>query len=161
MIKIIFVCLGNICRSPLAEAIFKDLVRKEGLENVVMCDSAGTSNYHIGSPPDPRTIQNAKKNQIKIEHLARQFSVDDFQAYNYILAMDTSNKKNILNLLNKETRDETKVMLMRKFEPEDADTIDVPDPYYSDGDGFQHVHDILQRTCKKFLDFIIKEHQLI
>jgi protein-tyrosine-phosphatase len=87
-IKVLFVCLGNICRSPLAEAIFKDKLKKKGLERFFEVDSCGTSNYHIGDQPDSRTIANARKNGIAIDHCGRQFTANDFGDFDYILAMD-------------------------------------------------------------------------
>jgi protein-tyrosine phosphatase len=159
MIKVIFVCLGNICRSPLAEGIFKQLVKEKKLDHLISIDSAGTSNYHIGEPPDPRTVANAKLNNIILTHYGRQFLSKDLNEYDYILAMDRSNFNNILRLSEKGKLYRSKIMLMRDFDPI-KDTIDVPDPYYGGDEGFQNVFDILWRSSQHFLNFIIKEHQL-
>jgi protein-tyrosine phosphatase len=153
-IKVLFVCLGNICRSPLAEAIFKDKLKKKGLERFFEVDSCGTSNYHIGDQPDSRTIANARKNGIAIDHCGRQFTANDFGDFDYILAMDKSNQHNILRLL-KDNAHTQKVMLMRDF-----DTLgkgeEVPDPYYGGEKHFQEVFEILNRSTENFLGHLQK-----
>lgn len=150
-IRVLFVCLGNICRSPLAEAIFKHKVKARGWEQWIEGDSCGTSNYHIGDSPDPRTIANASKNGVRIDHCGRQLSIDDLNDFDYILAMDNSNYSNILRLPGSETYAH-KVQLMRNFDP--AGKGEVPDPYYGGEKGFQEVFDILDRTMEKFLDHL-------
>jgi protein-tyrosine phosphatase len=147
-IRVLFVCLGNICRSPLAEAIFKDQVRKKGLERFIEADSCGTSNYHIGDTADPRTIANATKNGIAIDHCGRQLSAADFENFDFILAMDESNLQNIRRLPNSE-RYADKIRLMRDFDPSGKG--EVPDPYHGGEEGFQHVYDILYRTIANFI----------
>jgi protein-tyrosine phosphatase len=157
-VRVLFVCLGNICRSPLAEGIFKDKVKAAGLQNFIEADSCGTSNYHIGSQPDPRTIANASRNGITLDHCGRQFSIDDFENFDYILAMDRSNYNNILRLQGGSAFAD-KVMLMRDFDPLEKGG-EVPDPYYGGEQGFQNVFEILDRTMTSLLTHLRKEFQL-
>ncbi|WPP52853.1 low molecular weight protein-tyrosine-phosphatase [Catalinimonas niigatensis] len=159
MIHVLFVCLGNICRSPMAEAVFNALLKKEGLQEQIQCDSAGTSNYHIGELPDSRTMDIINEYNLSLQHLGRQFLADDFEKFDYIIAMDQSNRDNILKLEKKGREKGYKVFLMREFE-DDAVDMDVPDPYWSAQDGFTEVYNILWRSSQNLLDYIRKEHQL-
>lgn len=152
-VKVLFVCLGNICRSPLAEAIFKHKIRERGLDHLVEADSCGTSNYHIGDQPDARTIANAKKNGVAIDHCGRQLCAEDFQRFDYILAMDKSNYNNILRLPDS-SQYASKVKMMREFDPLTGGG-EVPDPYYGGEQGFQEVFDILNRTMDKFVGHLL------
>jgi len=147
--KILFVCLGNICRSPLAEAIFIHKIKEKGLETQFSADSCGMANYHIGHSPDTRTIRNAIKNGVQMRHLGRQFSSVDFDAFDVILPMDKSNLNNILQLSN-DASHLKKVKLVREYDPNGQG--EVPDPYYGTDKDFQEVFDILDRTIENLID---------
>ncbi len=155
-VKVLFVCLGNICRSPLAEALFKNKVIKRGLENRIEMDSCGTSNYHIGDWPDERTIENALQNGISIDHRGRQLSERDLEHYDFILTMDRSNFSNTLHLVSHENQ-KNKIIMMRAFDPQ-APQEDVPDPYYGGVKGFQEVFNILDRSTENFLKHLEENH---
>lgn len=151
-VRVLFVCLGNICRSPLAEAIFMDKVTRKNLLHHFEIDSCGTSNYHIGDQPDSRTIASAHKNGIKISHSCRQLTSDDLEYFDYIMAMDQSNHQNILRLSNNGIHAE-KVFLMRDFDVQGKGE-EVPDPYFGDERTFQDVFEILDRSASNFLQYI-------
>jgi protein-tyrosine phosphatase len=151
----LFVCLGNICRSPLAEAVFNHKIRDTALEKQVESASCGTANYHIGDSPDHRTLANALKNGVTITHVGRQLCGADFSDFDYILAMDADNRRNILRLAESKGH-EPKIILMRDFDPYGKGH-DVPDPYYSGESVFQEVFDILDRSMEQFIVHLEKE----
>lgn len=137
------VCLGNICRSPLAHGILESKLPSQKF----YIDSAGTAAYHIGEQPDPRSIAVARKHNIDISHQsARQFKPSDFDAFDYIYAMDSSNYNNIIKLIRSE-QDMNKVKLILDENP-DIESKNVPDPYYGDISNFDYVFDILDATCE-------------
>jgi protein-tyrosine phosphatase len=155
-VKVLFVCLGNICRSPLAEAIFKDKISKRGLDHLVEAASCGTANYHVGDSPDHRTIANARKNGITIEHVGQQLQAEHLSEYTFILAMDQSNYQNIFKVNGSETH-RKKISLMRSFDPT-RDDDGVPDPYYGDERDFQRVFEILDCSMDSFIQFLEQEN---
>lgn len=151
-IKILFVCLGNICRSPLAEAIFNQKVKDKNLHLYLVSDSCGTSNYQIGDPPDRRTLSNAKRNGVQVEHVARQLCKKDLEHFDVIVAMDKRNHQHIVQLF-KEHKQDANVLMMRDFD-EQGKGLEVPDPYHMNEDSFQDVFDILNRSMDKFIVYL-------
>jgi protein-tyrosine phosphatase len=143
--KLLFVCLGNICRSPAAENIMNHLATKAGVSDRIECDSAGTANYHTGNPPDRRMQAAATKRQIPMLGSARQFTKADFTAFDLILVMDRENYQNIL-ALDPHGQYRDKVKLMCDFATQHPDK-EVPDPYYGGADGFDYVIDLLTDSC--------------
>ncbi|MCC5623832.1 low molecular weight protein-tyrosine-phosphatase [Nostoc sp. CHAB 5715] len=148
--KLLFVCLGNICRSPSAENIMNHLIEQAGLSEQILCDSAGTSSYHVGSPPDRRmSAAAATKLGIKLRGRARQFQKSDFQDFDLILAMDQENYENIL-ALDQTKQYQHKVRLMCEFCSQHT-LKEVPDPYYGGQEGFNRVIDLLIDACEGLL----------
>lgn len=156
--RLLFVCLGNICRSPSAENIMNHLIRQAGLEQEIICDSAGTSSYHIGSPPDRRMTAAAKLRGIELVGRARQFERADFEEFDLILAMDHENYEAICSIDPAGTYQD-KVQLMCNFCTRHT-LREVPDPYYGGAEGFNFVIDLLLDACQGLLDFVIKEQNL-
>jgi len=148
--KVLFVCLGNICRSPTAEGVFQREVGKRGLGERIHIDSAGTSNYHPGKAPDPRTCAAAERRGIDLNDLrARQVTAEDFENFDWIIAMDESNLSNLQKICPPEHSH--KLSLMLEHNPA-AEVREVPDPYYGEEDGFEYVLDLLEAETKHLLD---------
>jgi protein-tyrosine phosphatase len=143
--NILMVCLGNICRSPVAEGIMRNKIENFNLN--IQVDSAGTSNYHLGENPDPRSAKNALKNGIDINKLiARQFKVHDFDNFDIIYVMDEQNKIDVLSIARNEN-DKSKVKLILSELP-NSSYKSVPDPYFGGEAGFQLVYDLLNKACE-------------
>jgi protein-tyrosine phosphatase len=151
-VRVLFVCLGNICRSPLGAAILKKKIKENGMDAWVEVDSCGTSNYHIGDGADPRTIANARRHGVAIDHCARQLTEEDLMSFDFIFAMDKSNYRNIIRLAPGQNLSE-KVKLMREFDPESRGG-EVPDPYHGGEKDFQEVFDILERSTAGFVEYL-------
>jgi protein-tyrosine phosphatase len=157
-IRVLFVCLGNICRSPLAEAVFRHLVSERGWTERFEIDSAGTSGWHRGSPPDPRSTEAARRRGITLAGGSRKVTAADLRAFDYVIAMDAENLA-ALDELHAESGGAADVRRLREFEP-GADSLDVPDPYYGGPRGFDDVHDIVERGCAGLLAHIAAERGL-
>ncbi|MEH2272599.1 MAG: low molecular weight protein-tyrosine-phosphatase [Nostoc sp.] len=158
--KLLFVCLGNICRSPSAENIMNHLIEQASLSDDIFCDSAGTSSYHIGSPPDRRMSAAAvTKLGIKLRGRARQFQKSDFQDFDLILAMDQENYENILTL-DQTKQYQHKVRLMCEFCSRHT-LKEVPDPYYGGQEGFNQVIDLLIDACEGLLIYVNSQQAII
>lgn len=154
MVSILFVCLGNICRSPTAEGVFRDLVERKGLAGDITIDSAGTAAYHVGAPPDSRAQDEAQKRGIDISGLrGRQAHAADFQKFDYVVAMDTENYLNLEGICPLGAEDRLHMFL--NFAP-GVDLRDVPDPYY--GGGFEMVYDMIEEAAKGLLADIRVKH---
>ena len=157
-ISVLFVCLGNICRSPAAEALFIKKIKEKQIENRFLVDSAGTGSWHVGKQADSRMRLAAQDRKIDIKSKARQINKNDFQKFNYILTMDDSNFNNVMNLKNREkSSDLCKVIKIQEFASSFKDK-EVPDPYFGGEEGFDYVLDILTDSISGFLDHIFKNH---
>ncbi|MEM8720493.1 MAG: low molecular weight protein-tyrosine-phosphatase [Cyanobacteria bacterium P01_G01_bin.39] len=151
--NLLFVCLGNICRSPSAENIMNHLVQEAGLTDKITCDSAGTSGYHIGAAPDRRMNHAALKRGLELQGQSRKLKPSDLERFDLILAMDRENYQDIL-YLDREGKYEDKVRLMCDFATEKQDR-EVPDPYYGGADGFDYVIDLLFDACGGLLEHVV------
>ncbi len=147
--RVLFVCLGNICRSPLAEGLFRSHLREHGLEEYFEADSCGTSGYHSGELPDPRTRRNAEAHELVLDHRARQLRADDFHHFDHILVMDDSNLQDVLAV-----KPDNSVARIRKMREHDHlhPGADVPDPWYGGEQGFEDVYHILHRSTRNLLE---------
>lgn len=153
--RILFVCLGNIIRSPLAEHMFADLAEKAGVAHKYGLDSAGTSAYHVGEQPDSRMRKVAAQNGLVYNGRARQFRAEDYDQFDLIIPQDQENLRN-LKWMARGPEDEAKLFTMRTFDPQASAKEGVPDPYYGGIDGFQVTFEIVKRSCQGLLDALEK-----
>ena len=153
--RLLFVCLGNICRSPTAEGVMRSLVEQAGLQEHVEIDSAGTGAWHVGSPADARASATARARGVALESVARQVVLDDFEEFDLVLAMDSENLRALTRLAADEEQ-RARIRLLREFDPasEGAANLDVPDPYYGGERGFEEVFDLVQAACAGLLERI-------
>ena len=151
--RICFVCLGNICRSPTAEGVFRKLVVDAQLDRKLTIDSAGTGSWHIGELPDPRSREHAARRGYSLDHRARKFTVADFDRFDLVLAMDRDNYETLQRLARGRTQ-VPMIKMLRSFERDAAVDADVPDPWYGDGEHFEEVLDICERACHGLLDHV-------
>jgi len=155
MIKVLFVCMGNICRSPTAHGVFESMVKEAGMVADIEVDSAGTHAYHIGETPDTRSAQCAKKRGFDLSYIkARRVEVSDFEYFDYVLAMDNDNLSILESMCP--TQHKNKVCLFLDYAKERAES-EVPDPYYGGPNGFDHVFDLVEAASKGLLEDIQKK----
>lgn len=152
-ISVLFVCLGNICRSPLAEGVFRHVLDEEGLSDGFRVDSAGTGSWHVGESPDHRAMRTAATHGVTLGGHARQVQPEDFKRFDYIVAMDRSNLAH-LQEYQESLGGEAALHLLREFDPLGIPGAEVPDPYYGGPDGFEEVYEMVERSCRHLLRHI-------
>jgi protein-tyrosine phosphatase len=153
-VKILMVCLGNICRSPLAQGILASKLP----ENTFTVDSAGTGSWYVGHSPDDRSVAIAKKNKLNISNQkGRQFTTTDFDTFDYIFVMDNSNYKDVIELAQNSDQKEKVQLILNVLFPNE--NVDVPDPYYGLSNGFKIVYDMLDEACEAIAKNLIAKHQ--
>jgi protein-tyrosine phosphatase len=158
-IHVQFVCLGNICRSPLAEAVFRDKVEQAGLSSAFHIESSGTGDWHVGGSADDRMRQTARRHGLSLaDHTASQFQPEDLERADHIFVMDKSNLSDVL-YYDEDDDHNGKVRLFREFDPQ-PENYQVPDPYYGERDGFETVYAIVDRTADNLLEQLIGEYDL-
>lgn len=158
MIKVLFVCLGNICRSPTAHGVFREMVKGADLSDKISIDSAGTAAWHEGKEPDSRSTDHALKRNYNLSDLrARQVVADDFSTFDYILAMDSDNLHNLRKLMPADFSGHLSLMLDFGCDDKKGGVSEVPDPYYDGTQGFEQVLDLLELSCAKLLEHIKRE----
>jgi protein-tyrosine phosphatase len=151
--RLLFVCMGNICRSPLAEGIFAHVTRERNEHSRYRIDSAGIGDWHQGELADPRSQTVARKHGIELTSRARQvIAPDDFKNFDLLLAMDRQNQRDLISLAPKENQN--KIRLMREFDPEGGVDAEVPDPYYGGALGFDRVFAMLHRSCLRLFELL-------
>lgn len=157
-VRVLFVCMGNICRSPTAEGVFRKLVEEEGLSHRIEIDSAGTGGWHEGEAPDRRAQAEARRRGIDIGGLrARQVRHDDFDDFHYIVAMDLQNRRELRAICPPAQRE--RIQLLLDFAPQLAEQ-EVPDPYYGGEDGFVYVFDLVEEASRELLKHVRATHGL-
>jgi len=151
--RVLFVCLGNICRSPTALAVMRGLVADAGMQDAVQLDSAGTGSWHVGSPPDDRAVLAAARRGIRMSGVGRQVTAEDLATFDYVIAMDAANRRELRRIAREAGLHDHNVFLLREFDPESvrAGRLDVPDPYSGGPEGFERVLDQVEAACRGLL----------
>ena len=153
--SLLFVCLGNICRSPLAEGVFRHLARERGVADFYEIESAGIGGWHVGEPADRRSAEVARKNGVSLYGAARQVAASDFDRFDWIIAMDRENLA-ALEAIGRRKARRARVQLLRDFDPDPGDG-EVPDPYYGGPSGFDHVYSLVKRSAEALLERLEEE----
>lgn len=153
--RICFVCLGNICRSPTAAAVMAHLVDQAGLGDRIAVESAGTAGWHAGDGPDRRAAAEARRRGVPMRHTARQFTARDFSRFDLVLAMDEQNHRDLLAIAP-DAHAAGKVEMLRRYDPTSRPDAAVPDPYYGGPQGFAHVFDLVERACAGLLESLTR-----
>ncbi len=155
MVRVLFVCMGNICRSPLAQGVFENVLRREGLEDEVFVDSAGTGSWHVGEPPDARAQRSASLRGVDLSaQRARRVTPDDCQNFDYVLTMDKENYRAVAALCR---RGSAVVRPFLDYAPGHPE-LEVPDPFYGGPEGFEYVLDLVQEASEGLLEEIKNKH---
>ena len=163
MRKVLFVCLGNICRSPIGEATFNRIAQEKGLSGVLWADSAGVMGWHVGKKADPRTIKNAAKHNIEVTHLGRKLSKEDLDNFDHIVVMDEQNFEDVHKFYydtKKAPPSVEKLFLIRDFDPTVRGVHDVKDPYYEGEEVFEEVFQTLWRSNEAFINHLVEKHYI-
>ncbi|MBA2618507.1 MAG: low molecular weight phosphotyrosine protein phosphatase [Rubrobacter sp.] len=156
-IKVLFVCMGNICRSPISQGVFENVLRREGLEGEVEVDSAGTGDWHVGRPPDERALRSADLRGLDIGHLrARQVTPEDCRIFDYVLIMDEENYRAVSAICG----GSAEVRPFLDFATGSPER-EVPDPYFGDPGGFEHVLDLVEEASEGLIEEIRKRHPVV
>ena len=151
--SVLFVCLGNICRSPTGEGVFQHLVEEQGVADQFKIDSAGTAGYHIGAKADARMREHASRRGYDLNSLARKFAASDFDQFDLIIPMDRENLQDIKQLMDDPNRSSADIKLLSEF-LDDSWPTDVPDPYYGGAEGFEYVVDMIEAACPEILQYM-------
>jgi protein-tyrosine phosphatase len=163
MRKVLFVCLGNICRSPVGEATFNEIAEKEGLSHALKADSAGIMGWHVGKKPDARTLKNAMKHGLEITHLGRKLSAEDLDSFDHIVVMDEQNFEDVHTFYydnKKRPPSAEKLFLIRDFDPAVRGVHDVKDPYYEGDEVFEEVFQTLWRSNEALIKHLAEKYDL-